>query len=69
MSKLEAWASELPDLNSFAKVLDYQTIVEKFASAGGVTAGSQQSLPSGSGGSGGSVQDDENEIDDGSDPY
>lgn len=66
MSKLEAWAQELPDLNSFAKVLDYQTIVEKFATAGGVAGGSQQSLPSSSSGS---VQDDENEVDDGGDPY
>lgn len=65
MSKLEAWANDLPDLKSFTKVLDYDTIVEKFATAGGAPPPTQHK----SVGPSSSVQDDENEIDDGSDPY
>jgi len=35
MKKLEGWVADLPDLKSFAKVLDYDTIVEKFAAVSG----------------------------------
>jgi hypothetical protein len=65
MSQLESWAADLPDLQSFAKVLSYDAIVEKFATAGSSVGGSapRPALSTGS------VQDSENEVDDGSDPY
>lgn len=64
MAQLEEWAQDLPDLKSFAKVLDYQVILEKFASAG-----SPSSSRAIAGGSASSVQDNESDLDDGSDPY
>jgi len=38
MKKLEEWVADLPDLKSFAKVLDYDAIVEKFAAVSGAAA-------------------------------
>jgi len=66
MDKFAGWVEELPELSSFTKVLPYDTILEKFATAGGGGVPSNRQL---SGGSSSSVQDDENDIDSGSDPY
>lgn len=71
MSKLAALASDLPDLKSFAKVLSYDQIIEKFASSAGAAAGNpaiaqgQQPRAVRSA----SVQDDMSDVDNTSDPY
>jgi hypothetical protein len=62
MSQLEKWVKDLPDLKSFAKVLPYDTIVEKFA--GSTPPPATTSRPAIAG-----VQDGAGEVDDGSDPY
>ena len=63
MGVLENLAKDLPDLQSFAKVLPYDTIVEKFAGGGApAPTGSQRAVS-------GSVQDNEGAVDEGSDPY
>ena len=64
MSKLAAMAGELPDLKSFAKVLPFDTIIEKFAASGGQQQHGQARLPP----RGSSVQDSINDVDNG-DPY
>jgi len=66
MEKFETWVGELPELNNFSKVLPYDTIVEKFATAGGGGVPTNQAL---SGGSSSSVQDEASDVDSGSDPY
>lgn len=63
MTQLEEWAADLPDLQDFAKVLPYETIIEKFAAANGVEP------PAGPKQVGGTVQDDDNELDDSETPY
>lgn len=68
MAVLEKWVAELPNLKDFSKVLPYDTIIEKFATAGGNNVGAQSRALSASKSSA-SVQDDETEVDDGSDPY
>jgi len=64
MAKLEEWVKDLPDLNDFAKVLDYQTILEKFSTAGAPVAAARPAVAAAA-----TVQDDENDVDDGADPY
>lgn len=68
MKQFEKWVEELPELTSFTKVLDYDTLVEKFgkAAGGGVSVGATRpraikAAPS--------AQDDANDLDDGGDPY
>ena len=66
MAQFAKWAEELPDLKDFAKVLPYSTIVEKFAQAGlgGKAAGAQPRLQASS-----SVEDDQGDVDGGTDPF
>lgn len=71
MAQLEAWAADLPDLQDFTKVLDYETILQKCSattvgSAGaGVAVQSRQAKAA----IAGSVQDDLHEVDGTGDPY
>lgn len=64
MGKFGEWVEALPDLKNFAKVLPYDTIMEKFQAAGGSVPQNRQ-IASGSS----SVQDDQSSVDSGSDPY
>lgn len=66
MKKFEEMITDLPNLADFQKVLSYETILEKFATAGSNAVGGAAVRPALKAQT---VQDDDNEVDDGGDPY